>query len=824
MPSHDLQLKSATPHRSAMRLTVIALCLLIQLLSLFAAAPLKPRIIVLTDISPATVEPDDMESIIRLFACADLFEIEALVATTGWSSSGDNADWINLIHDAIHAYEQDLPNLRKRSSQHEHLPDETRQQIGYWPSPDYLRSVTEVGSQKRGMRFIGKENNSPGSDLIIKLADEPDERPVWVQAWGGGNTLAQAIWRVKEERSPAQLKAFLKKIRFYTITDQDRGYQRGTPFNISSHQRMRREFERDLFFLWDESAWTFQNGTGKRNWDGYATHIQGHGHLGSLYPKYKYGVEGDTPSFLYVLPNGLNDPENPGGGGWGGYFIRGTGPDPATQAYVNQPGTPAHSISRKYETRFYPAIFNDFAARMDWAKDGAGNRNPVVIVNGDRDLAPLRLTPAPGDSVMLDASASRDPDGDQLKFSWWVLPEAGTYPNEVVISGGNTSRATIGVPSDAAGKSLHVICEVTDDGTHNLTSYRRLILKPTGPAKGLQPQKTPAITKPRVIILSDFPPLDVIPGGASHGPAEKRSDPDDVQSMVRFLVYANEFDVEGLVASAGTFANIARRQNILDILDLYDQVNENLRKHDSRYPPTDQLRAVTWQGLDATWGKLASEIIGAGRDSEASEAIIKVVDRPDPRPVWVCVWGGPADLAQAIWKVQKTRGPAELNRFLNQLRVFLIGLGNKSGQDGSGQWMLDNFPNLFVIVSQKTYGGMFAQKSPIGNLEWLSANVREGHGPLGAAYPRSGFNPNSPGQQEGDSPSFLYLYSAVRGINDPEKPEQESWGGQYMQRDPAKRHWYDGPGAKSVSKWLPDMQTDFARRMDWCVTRNSSND
>ena len=112
--------------------------------------------------------------------------------------------------------------------------------------------------------------------------------------------------------------------------------------------------------------------------------------------------------------------------------------------------------------------------------------------------------------------------------------------------------------------------------------------------KGLLPQKPSAIAKPRVIILSDFPPLDVIPGGAGHGPAENRSDPDDVQSMVRFLVYANEFDAEGLVASAGTFANIARKQNILDILNLYDQVDENLRKHDSWYPTADQLRAVTW--------------------------------------------------------------------------------------------------------------------------------------------------------------------------------------------------------------------------------------
>jgi hypothetical protein len=805
--------------RNLIRTLVLLLSLALPAVAL--AAPLKPRIVVLTDISPITAEPDDFESTIRLLVHADLFEIEALIATTGWSNSG-GGERPDLIHQIIVAYEKDLPNLLKISDQKDHLADESKQPIGNWPSPAYLHSRTVLGSAKMGFSFIGKDNNSAGSELIIKLADEPDKRPLWVLVWGGANTLAQAVWKVQQERTPEQVKAFLQKLRVYTITDQDRPQRGGSP-EFSSHYWMRKEFEKDLFFIWDESAWGFQNGTGERNWDQYAEHIQSHGNLGAIYPKYRYGVEGDTPSFLYVWPNGLNDPEHPGFVGWGGTFAKSTCRDNTTTAFNNHAG-PVREISRKYETRFYPAIFNNFAARMDWAKNGAGNRNPIVIVNGDKDIAAIKLIPAPGTSVTLDASASSDPDGDKLTFSWWVLSEVGTYSKDVKITGGDSARATVEVPSDAAGKTIHVICEVTDDGTHSLTGFRRIILEPTGAAKALLPLNRSALAKPRVIILSDFPPLDVIPGGANQGPAEKRSDPDDVQSMVRFLVYANEFNVEGLVASAGTFANIARKQNILDILNLYDQVDENLKKHDSRYPTADQLRAVTGQGRDKTWGKPADEIIGEGRDSEASEAIIKIVDCPDPRPVWVCVWGGPADVAQAIWKVQKTRSAAELERFLSKLRIYMIGLGNKPGQDGSGQWMLDNFPSLFVIVSQKTYGGMFAQKSPIGNLDWLNANIREGHGPLGAVYPRSGFNPNSPGMQEGDTPSFLYLVSAMRGMNDPEQPDQESWGGQYVQRDPAKKHWYDGPGAKSVSKWLPDMQKDFAARMDWCVAREANHD
>ena len=452
--------------------------LLLAGLSVSQAEMLKPRLVVLTDIAPNDVEPDDMESMIRLLAHADLFEIEALVATTGWSNNGGR-ERIDLIRAALDAYEKDLPNLMKRSEQTGHATDESRQEIGYWPSPDYLRSRTVLGSIRMGQKFIGEDNDSPGSNLIIQLADEDDQRPVWVTVWGGGNTVAQAIWRVQQDRTPEQLKVFLRKIRVYTITDQDKPWGAEVDFAISSHQWMRRAFKDDLLFIWDESAWLFQNETGKSNWDRYAEQIQGHGALGTLYPKYKWGVEGDTPSYLYIWPNGLNDPEQPGYGGWGGYFEKQTGPDKETVAYTNYEGTPARAVSRKYETRFYPAIFNNFAARMDWAAYGKGNRNPVAVVNGDKTLDILTLKPQAGSAVELDASQTTDPDGDKLAYAWWILTEAGTYTKAVGISGGDSSHVTVQVPADAAGQEFHVICEVTDDGVPGLTAYRRIIFKPT---------------------------------------------------------------------------------------------------------------------------------------------------------------------------------------------------------------------------------------------------------------------------------------------------------------------------------------------------------
>jgi len=461
------------------QILVVLLCisqpLLVQSKQKTAAhPPLKPRIVVLTDVS--TWETDDSESLVRLLVHADLFEIEGLVFTSGWSLDPIRDDFIELIYTAINAYKKDLPNLLKRSGQSEHLNNESKQTIGYWPSPEYLRSRIVVGSKRRGMQYIGEDNDSPGSELIIKIAGEKDDRPVWVLAWGGANTLAQAIWRVQKDRSPKELKEFLQKLRVYTITDQDRDQR--TDFAISSHQWMRREFEKDLFFIWDECAWKFQNGTGRENWEEYATHIQNHGFLGNVYPKYKYGVEGDTPSFLHVLPNGLNNPEAPDQAGWGGYFEWGKGPDNETYAYTNHQ-SPVYDICRKYESYFYPATFNNFAARMDWAKAGKGNQNPIVVINKKEGIDILENKPKPGKKITLNASKSYDPDGDALTFKWWVQPEAGTYKLDIVISGNNSSRAIVNIPSDSAGKSFHVICEVTDNGTPNLTSYRRIIFEPT---------------------------------------------------------------------------------------------------------------------------------------------------------------------------------------------------------------------------------------------------------------------------------------------------------------------------------------------------------
>ncbi len=316
-------------------------------------------------------------------------------------------------------------------------------------------------------------------------------------------------------------------------------------------------------------------------------------------------------------------------------------------------------------------------------------------------------------------------------------------------------------------------------------------------------QNSIAFTQFRVIISSDFPPFPVT-----------NSDPDDVQSMVRFLLYSNEFNIEGLIASAGTFDMVAEKKNILAVLDKYEQVAENLRTKDSKYPTADYLRSVTYEGLgnnhniNIKWGcnkQFWSAIIGEGKDSEASDAIIAAADKADPRPIYICVWGGPREVAQAVWKVQSTRSQTESDTFISKLRVFLIDC-----QDATHDWLMENFPDLFIIESRITYHGMFG----VDGLSWVETNIINNHGPLGAIYPPQAIA--GPGVIEGDSPSFMYLISANRGINDPEDPTQPSWGGQYIRVD-STNHYIDGPGKSTIYKWSIDFQAEFQERADWML-------
>ena len=168
--------------------------------------------------------------------------------------------------------------------------------------------------------------------------------------------------------------------------------------------------------------------------------------------------------------------------------------------------------------------------------------------------------------------------------------------------------------------------------------------------------------RPRVIVLTDL-----------------SNEPDDEESLVRFLVYANEFDVEGLIATTSTHLKTRTREDLLRRqLDAYAQVQENLAKHAPGYPAADALRAVTASGQPA-YGMAA---VGGGKSSAGSKRILDAAGRADGRPLWVTVWGGANTLAQALFDARKERAPADVDRLVDKLRVYAI-----SDQDDAGHWL-----------------------------------------------------------------------------------------------------------------------------------------
>jgi Protein of unknown function (DUF1593) len=457
-----------------------------------------PRALIISDIGN---EPDDQMSLVRLLLYSNQIDIEALVATTStWQKTVVHPETMRAL---IRAYGQVRANLLLHAQG--------------WPTAEHLDHRVFTGQIGYGLAATGPHQMSEGAQAIIQTADRPDPRPLWICIWGGANTLAQALMRVRATRPPAEVDRIVAKLRVYSISDQD-----------DAGPWIRREFP-SLFYIvqpttptggeYYYATWTgisgdryYRNGAGAdfttvtNEW--LDENIRSEGPLGKAYPRFAFIMEGDTPSYLGLIDNGLNSWQRPDWGGWGGRYVW---RQPYGEAHaiwtqggdlfsrVTSQDTVTGADGRQYVSdqatiwRWREAFQNDFAARMSWTVNdySHANHNPIALVNGRTGTAPIAIDARIGQPVLLDANDSHDPDGQHLTYNWFHYAEAGgagTNLAVVNIAGAGTPKAVVtatascrppwfpNLPCSGPG-TAHIILAVTDDGSPRLTSYRRIILR-----------------------------------------------------------------------------------------------------------------------------------------------------------------------------------------------------------------------------------------------------------------------------------------------------------------------------------------------------------
>jgi hypothetical protein len=326
-------------------------------------------------------------------------------------------------------------------------------------------------------QFIGAGQDTAASEMIYRLLTDDDPRPVWFLVWGGPVNLSQALWKLTQTHDADDVKAIKKaKVRVHDIFNQD------------ITVRYLKEFHSDLFYIEDNEVFRGMMRGAEDDesliegaWSD--AHVRlGHGPLGNLYPsRGGRGVkEGDTPTFLYLLPNGLlGDVEQPTWGSWGGRFQpASTGSrwfaDTEDRSYGDA------SVAQREETiyRWRKEFQNDFAARMDWCVKAAGeaNHNPVAAFDGDASRDAVLLAATSGSTVALSAAGSSDPDGDELSYEWLSYPEPGTFGGSVAIANANQANASFTAPAVTEPKTVHIVLRVRDEGTPALFSYKRIVV------------------------------------------------------------------------------------------------------------------------------------------------------------------------------------------------------------------------------------------------------------------------------------------------------------------------------------------------------------
>ncbi len=413
------------------------------------------RMIVTTDIGGS--DPDDIQSLVHLMVMLNDVDLEGIISQHAWVPYGTGAT--EVIGNVIDAYEKALPNLLVHDNK--------------YPDANTIRKVVKIGQPQAAMACVGEGKDSEGSEWIIKVVDKKDARPVWIAAWSGMNTLAQALWKVSHTRSTKDVDKFVSKLRVYDILGQD-----------DAGAWIAKNFPQ-LTYIRNKAVYGWP-----KDDEWYKKNVQEIGPLGKVYASRIWATEGDTPSFLYCIDNGLNVPEHIDYGGWGGRFstmkenniesmdwVRKNNLDEMQYAPYLMYG--ASEEGNGALIRWAEDIHNDFKTRMLWTVTNdysKANHHPIAIVNKDKSRQIIYMVAKSGKEIHLDAAASYDPDGDSLEYDWQFYKEPSSYKGNLQFLNHDTPCMRLSVPDDAKGKNIHVILKVTDKNRSALCSYRRIII------------------------------------------------------------------------------------------------------------------------------------------------------------------------------------------------------------------------------------------------------------------------------------------------------------------------------------------------------------
>lgn len=493
----------------------------------------RPRIVVTAD-----PELDDNNSLIRFLLYSSDLDIEGLIYASSqfhWKGDGKGTKWFvpgreytrfglnrcpceswrwakdeRFIHDAVEAYAKVYPNLKV------HNPN--------YPAPGELKSKIRYGN----IEFDGDiSKDSPGSDLIRALMLDDKPGPLFITAWGGQSTIARALRAIQQQYEyttewEAIKKKITRKVVLLPSGDQDdtyaiyikpnwpdieyRQFSGGPNYGYGAQLGAKPE---DSTYL--TASWLKENvldrgplgalyrvwGDGKQMVKGDILDYFGQSGYSNeelkrlgyvvwmpVQPKGSWLGEGDDPTFMNMLGNGLRAHEAGSYGGWGGREVGNkqavsfsTAQDTSANAMATTLSTLNNRLDKSAKELAYPNFFpqaqRDFAARLKWSVTATyanANHEPVVRVEG-----PLTVLASAGEKIRLSGAVS-DPDGNAVSSKWWQL-QAGSYPGKVVIANPNSAQAEVVIPNDAVGgQTIHLILEATDNGTPSLTRYQRLIL------------------------------------------------------------------------------------------------------------------------------------------------------------------------------------------------------------------------------------------------------------------------------------------------------------------------------------------------------------